>query len=64
MHCMYDGTTKVMPPNALLGCDSGNPDKLTRHTPAELMSSGWRITHYSTVSWGNQYRHYFILEAK
>lgn len=64
LSCMYEGATKVMPPDAQLGCDTGIPEKLTRHTMAELMKAGWRISHYSAVPWNNQFRHYLILEAK
>lgn len=64
MHCMYDGDTKLMPPTAALACASSAESQLTRHTLADLLKAGWRVSHYDTTVWHQQIRHYFILEAK
>lgn len=63
MHCMYDGDTKLMPPNAPVACGA-SAENLTRHTISDLLKAGWRITHYTPMVWHQQVRHYFILEAK
>ena len=63
MHCMYDGDTKLMPPNAPVACGTSS-EKLVRHTLADLLKAGWRISHYAPMVWHQQVRHYFILEMK